>query len=99
MYVIRNLKRLDNIPDRLRERIFEKIFAAAEIAKLTPAEYKDYIDSLNSYRDLKNSLDYSKEESKAEEKLEIAKKLLNLGIQIETIILSTGLTKEEIEKL
>jgi len=62
LYVIRNLKRLDNIPDRLRERVFERMFAAAEIAKLTPAEYKDYIDSLNSYRDLKNSLDYSKAE-------------------------------------
>jgi flagellar biosynthesis/type III secretory pathway protein FliH len=66
MYVLKNLKRLDNIPDKLRERIFERMFASAEIAKLTPDEYRDYIDSLNSYRDLKNSLDYAKSEGLAE---------------------------------
>jgi len=60
MYVLKNLKRLDNVPEKLQERIFERIFASAEIAKLTPDEYRDYIDSLNSYRDLKNSLDYAK---------------------------------------
>ena len=66
MYVIKNLKRLDNVPDRFRERIFEKMFAVAEVAKLTPDEYQAYIDSLNSYRDLKNSLDYAKLEGLAE---------------------------------
>jgi predicted transposase/invertase (TIGR01784 family) len=70
MYVLKNLKRLDNIPDKLQERIFERMFAAAEIAKLTPDEYRDYIDSLNSYRDLKNSLDYAKAEGVAEGKAE-----------------------------
>jgi len=66
MYVIRNLKRLDAIPDRLRERIFEKMFSAAEVAKLTAEEYRAYVDNLNSYRDLKNCLDYAKADGKAE---------------------------------
>jgi len=66
MYVLKNLKRLDSIPDRLREKVFEKIFTTAEIAKLTPEEYKAYVDSLNSYRDLKNSLDYARAEGLAE---------------------------------
>jgi predicted transposase/invertase (TIGR01784 family) len=70
MYVIKNLNRLDNIPDRLREKIFEKIFAAAEIAKLTPEEYEAYVDSLNSYRDLQNSIDTAKAEGRAEGKAE-----------------------------
>jgi predicted transposase/invertase (TIGR01784 family) len=69
MYVIKNISRLDDIPDKLREKIFEKIFAAAEIAKLTPEEYKDYVDSLNSYRDLKNCLDYAKAEGLTEGEL------------------------------
>jgi len=95
MYVLKNLKRLDNIPDKLQERIFERIFASAEIAKLTPDEYRDYIDSLNSYRDLKNSLDYAKAEGKAE----VAKKLKTLGIPFEQISKATNLSKEEIERL
>ena len=107
MYVIKNLRRLDNIPERLQERIFEKIFAAAEIAKLTSEEYKDYIDSLNSYRDLKNSLDYAKkegreegrEEGKAEKNLEIAKKLKAAGMLIDKISEITDLTIEKIEKI
>jgi predicted transposase/invertase (TIGR01784 family) len=103
MYVIKNLNRLDDVPDRLRERIFEKMFAAAEIAKLTKEEYKAYVDNLNSYRDYYNCLDYAKkegrEEGKIEKGIEIAKNLLNLGIPIDTIIASTGLSKEEIEKI
>ena len=36
---------------------------------------------------------------KEKEKLEIAKKLKNMNVDIQTIVESTGLTKEEIEKL
>jgi predicted flap endonuclease-1-like 5' DNA nuclease len=95
MYVLKNLKRLDDIPDRLRESVFERIFAAAEIAKLTSEEYRAYIDSLNSYRDLKNSLDYVE----AKRTKEIAKELKNLGIPFDQISAATKLTIEEIEKI
>jgi len=95
MYVLKNINRLDNIPDRLRERIFEKMFAAAEIAKLTKEEYKAYVDSLNSYRDYKNTLDYAKKE----ERLEIAKELKTLGIPFDQISVATKLSIEEIEKI
>ena len=40
-----------------------------------------------------------KEIGKKEEKIEIAKKLLNLGVDIDTIIKATGLTKEEINSI
>jgi predicted transposase/invertase (TIGR01784 family) len=111
LYVIKNLNRLDNIPARLRERVFEKIFAAAEIAKLTSEEYLAYIDSLNSYRDYENTLDYAeakgkiegkiegKVEGKIEGKLEIAKNAKSLGFSIEQIQQLTNLSKEEIEKI
>jgi predicted transposase/invertase (TIGR01784 family) len=56
MYVIKNLKRLDEIPNTLRERIFEKMFAAAEVAKLTHIEYVSYVDSVNAYRDWNNCM-------------------------------------------
>jgi len=99
MYVLKNLKRLDNIPDRLRDRLFERIFASAEIAKLTPEEYRDYIDSLNSYRDLKNSLDYAKAEGENLKTIEIVKNLKNLGLPFDQISKATNLSKEEIEKI
>jgi len=64
MYVLKNLKRLDDIPDKLRERIFEKMFSVAEVAKLSPDEYMAYIDSLNSYRDLQNSIETARAEER-----------------------------------
>ncbi|MCL2040227.1 MAG: PD-(D/E)XK nuclease family transposase, partial [Bacteroidetes bacterium] len=70
MYVLKNLKRLDNIPDKLGGRIFEKMFLVAEISKLNPSEQRSYVDNLNSYRDLKNCLDYAKLEGEAKGKAE-----------------------------
>jgi predicted transposase/invertase (TIGR01784 family) len=99
MYVLKNLKRLDNIPDKLREKIFDKIFAAAEIAKLSKEEYEQYIVSLNAYRDLKNSLDTARDEGEAKGKIEVAINAIKMGISIDDIIKLTGLSKEKIEKL
>jgi predicted transposase/invertase (TIGR01784 family) len=62
MYVLRNLNKLDRVPDELREGIFLKLFELAEIARFSPKEAEAYEESLKSYRDLKNSLDTAREE-------------------------------------
>jgi predicted transposase/invertase (TIGR01784 family) len=103
LYVLKNLQRLDNIPDKLREKIFEKMFAVAEIAKLSPNEYAAYIDSLNSYRDFQNCLDTAKAEGEAKgevkKAIEIAKELKMDGMPIDKISKMTGLSIKEIEKI
>lgn len=95
MFVIRNLNKLDRVPDELREGIFEKLFEVAEIAKFSHEEAEAYEESLKSYRDLKNSLDTAKEEKA----IEIARNLLKSGISVEIIRNSTGLSTEIIEAL
>ncbi|MET2995292.1 hypothetical protein ABXT01_05045, partial [Flavobacterium columnare] len=59
--------------------------------------------SLKVYRDLKSIIDTAfddgKEEGKIQGKIETAKSLKKLGISIEIIMQSTGLTQEEINKL
>ncbi len=62
LYVLKNMTRLDNIPDKLREKIFLKLFETAEIAKFSPEQAKSYEESLKHYRDLKNSLDTAHDE-------------------------------------
>ena len=62
LYVIRNLARLDRIPPKLQEKIFEKVFEIAEIARFTPDQVLSYEESLNILRDIKNSMDTAKEE-------------------------------------
>jgi predicted transposase/invertase (TIGR01784 family) len=103
LYVIRNLNKLDRVPDKLRERIFDKLFETAEIAKFTPEQIRSYEDSLKYYRDIKASLDTKYEEGmikgKIEGKVEIAKNLLNKGFSISEIVDLTGLSKAEIETI
>ncbi len=103
LFILRNLHKLDRIPNKLREKIFDKLFETAEIAKFTPEQVYHYEDSLKYHRDLKNSLDTAREEGKAagrkKEKIEIAEKLLPNNIPIEIIVKTTGLTKAEIKRL
>ncbi len=51
MFVLRNLGRLDDRPLALQERVFLKLFKAAEIAGFKPSERVLYEDSLKAYRD------------------------------------------------
>lgn len=103
MYVLKNLSRLDNRPAVLREKIFSKLFAAASVARFTPTELREYEDSLKAYRDIKNSLDTAKEEGREEGReqrnIEIAKKMLAAGMDIDIIINMTDLSKDEFEKI
>jgi predicted transposase/invertase (TIGR01784 family) len=99
LYVIRNLNRLDRIPAKLKEQIFEKLFETAEIARFTPEQIRSYEDSLKYYRDLKNSLDTARDEGMVEGKIEVARNLLKNGVAMEVIIKSTGLTEKQIKEL
>lgn len=96
LYVLRHLPNLQTRPKALQERIFEKLFKTAEIAKFTPKQRQDYEDSLKTYRDFINSMNTSKEDGKKEKAIEIAKNSLKAGLSIETIIQITGLTKKEL---
>ena len=103
LYILRNLNRLDRIPEKLREKIFEKLFETAEIAKFTPDQVRSYEDSLKYYRDLKNSLDTARDEGKIEGimegKIGVAKQALKKGLPIKDISDLTGLTEKEINDL
>lgn len=99
LYVIRNLNRLDRVPDKLREQVFEKLFETAEIARFTPEQVRSYEDSLKHYRDLKNSLDAAREEGREAEREEIARKMRAAGLPLATIASLTGLAADQIERL
>ena len=99
MYVLRNLAKLDRIPDKLREQIFEKVFETAEIARFTTDQVRNYEESLNVFRDIKNSMDTAFEEGEENKALKIAKEMFIDGEPIEKIIKYTGLSKEDIQKL
>lgn len=99
LYVIKNLNRLDSIPEKLRERIFEKVFETAEIAKFTPEQVLSYEDSLKYYRDIKNSIDTARQEGEMNKAIKIAKELLKNNVGISIIAKSTGLSEKVIKAL
>lgn len=57
LYVLKHLPYLDSKPKALQEKVFDQLFAVAEIAKFTADEMNAYEQSLKYYRDLKNVID------------------------------------------
>lgn len=135
MFVLRNLSGLLERPSALQERVFNRLFKAAEIAAFSPQRRSEYWESLKNYRDWKNVLDTNmkksyvkgREEGLAEgiekglaegiekglaegiekgrvegimeEKRKSARNLKALGVASEIISQSTGLSKEEVDRL
>ncbi len=61
LYVIKNLHKLEGVPQELQEKVFLQVFQTAEIAKFNQQEFLAYEDSLKYFRDLQNSLDTAQE--------------------------------------
>ena len=107
LYALKNLSSLNERPVALRDKIFDRLFQVAEIAKFTPVELKEYEDSLKTYRDLKNSLDTAEEKGRVEGRVEgekrkaiaIARNLKSMGMSISDVSKATGLQEEEIKEL
>ena len=99
LYLFRYLAKLQERPLALQERIFQKLFAAAEIAKYSREEMEIYEESLKYYRDLNNIVNSAKDEAKIERTYEMAKSMKAKGLEISSICEITGLSEEEIEKL
>ena len=107
LYALKNLPRLTDRPKELRDRVFDRLFEEAEIAKFSTQELKEYEDSLKAYRDIKNSLDTAMEQGfekgRAEgitsQRLDTARSMLADGLPLEKIMRYTGLSQEEIGKL
>ncbi len=99
MYVFTHLSQLQKRPKKLQERVFAKLFEAAEIAKFTPKEREAYEESLKYYRDIKNVVDTSREEGRDERNTEIAREMKTNGEPVEKIIKYTNLARKEIENL
>ena len=94
VYALKNLAKLTDRPAALRDKVFDRLFQVAEIAKFTPTELREYEDSLKAYRDLKNSLDTAEEKGEAKEKKSTIKRLLASGISVDIIAIATGLTHD-----
>ena len=99
MYALRNLSRLLDRPKALQDRVFEKFFEQAEIAKYNDEERQEYEWSIMNYRDYVNTMDYAHDNGWKEANVENARKMKDDGMPVEMIAKYTSLTTEEIERL
>lgn len=107
MFVLRNLSGLMKRPQALQERVFNRLFEAAEIAKFDRNELYAYEESLKNFRDWhsvistaeKKAEKRGREEGREEERIKNAQNLKRLGVALEVIAQATGLSEEEIGKL
>lgn len=115
LFFIKNLEDFQSIPSIFSDEIFAKAFEKAELASFGQEEMDKYESSLKTYRDLFAVIDSAFIEGKMEGKMEgvlegrqeglqeskrdMAKLLKDNGAQVELIMLTTGFTKEEIDRL
>jgi predicted transposase/invertase (TIGR01784 family) len=111
LFALKNLSRLLERPRALQERVFQKFFEQAEIARYSPLERQEYEESVKVYRDLINVVDTAEmkglkkgradglAEGKLQEKRETALRLKALGLTVEQIAQGTGMTPEEVGAL
>ena len=87
----------------LQNRVFDRLFEAAEIAKFTKTELSEYWDSLKNFRDwysvISTAEKKGREEGLKEANLNNARNLKKLGVAVDIISQATGLTPEEVEQI
>ena len=111
LFVLRNLSSLFERPRALQNRVFDRLFEAAEIAKLNPKELGEYWESLKNFRDWysvmstqlkkgrEEGLKEGLEQGRKEECFKNAKKMKQAGIAFDVIAQVTGLSIGEIASL
>jgi len=107
LYVLKHLPTLQKRPRKLQDKVFTKLFETAQIAKFNKSELEEYEESLKVYRDIHAVVETAFGEGKIEGKIEgerskaieVAKNLINLGLDNETIQKATNLNIEEVEDL
>lgn len=115
LFCLKNMSNLLERPTELQDRVFEKLFKTAEIAKFKPMELKAYEQSIGAYRDIINGMDAAKREGialgeakgraegitagKIEMAKEMARKLKAAGVSEEIILQTSGLTPEQFKEI
>ena len=95
LYLLKNMSTLLERPAALRDRVFGRLFDVAEYARLDDVERKKYVEAMNTTRDTFNMIAYARKENS----YEIARRMIDKGLDMDTILDVTGLTKEDIAKI
>ena len=99
MFVLRNLSRLLERPKALQDRVFQKLFEQAEIAKYSEAERRQYEASQKEYWDYSSTLETAERKGIQKEKIETIYRLQAMGLSVEQIAQGADMDVKEVKKL
>ena len=99
IYNLVNMDKLKEISFKDKKAIFDRLERIASQANLSKDERARLDEDWKNYNDFFNTMDYAKEEGRAEQNLENARNFKALGVSTEIIMKATGLSEKEIENL
>lgn len=114
IYIIKNMEKLKEMPFVDKNPVFRMLAEIGDLRKLTPEERELYDEDIKVMRDLYATQKWEeeqkrmeiekgraegREQGRAEGKLEIAKNFLAMGIPMDKVVQSSGLTEEQISAL
>ena len=99
LYIIKNCWRLENQPAELQDEIFTRLFSACDIPRFDEAKRIQYEKDMFDERKHNGELAAARKEGGKLKALEIAKNMLSMSIDVETIARATGLSVEEVEAM
>ena len=82
LYVIKNLGRLEEKPVQLQERIFNRLFDAAEVASYDLEQRLRYNETLKIRRDYNNVMNTARYEGREEGRQEAQRRIIQNGLQL-----------------
>lgn len=105
LFMIKNMQRFTEQDYRKQTGIFKELMDECRINKLAPIEMEKYHKSVLEYEEVKNAVAYADEcaynrgieKGRSEGKAEIARRMMQLGFDLKTILSATGLSLEEVE--
>ena len=102
-FCLKNMTKLKECLEVLTHDVFRKMFDISELVNMDEVTRTKVLSKMTTERDLQNQMDYAKEEGReegrAEQNFENAKKLKELGVDIAIISQATGLDPHAIEEL
>jgi predicted transposase/invertase (TIGR01784 family) len=103
MYLLKHMHEMVDIPQIFQTADFKRLFILSEIDNFTAEEYSEYQKSLTRMSDYYNIIDSAekraREEGREEGRAEVARKMLQAGMDEKVVADLTGLSIDSIRPL
>jgi hypothetical protein len=90
---------METRPPQITGEAFERLFELAKIEKLTSKEMKAYKESILAYSDVRDIVEYTRDESEWKKTIQVVMNGHEAGVSLETIALMTELTVAEVNEI